>query len=63
MQDTFSAPRRRPLWRLFIVPVLLVIAAAVWSAFWLYAASQVGVRADGVDEEQAVESICEYLSG
>ena len=25
--------------------------------------SKVGVRADGVDEEQAVESICEYLSG
>ena len=25
--------------------------------------STVSVRADGVDEEQAIESICEYLSG
>jgi hypothetical protein len=40
------APRRRPLWRLFILPVLLVIAAAAWSAFWFYAASQVDVSAD-----------------
>ena len=28
------------------MPVLLVIAAAAWSAFWFYAASQVGVKAD-----------------
>src|SRR5215831_2702780 len=40
------APRRRPLWRLFIAPVLLVIAAAAWSAFWFYAASQVDVQAE-----------------
>jgi hypothetical protein len=40
------APRRRPLWRLFFMPVLLVVAAAAWSAFWFYAASEVGVRAD-----------------
>jgi phosphocarrier protein len=25
--------------------------------------SKVGVRADGVDEDQAIDSICEYLSG
>ena len=25
--------------------------------------SRVGVRASGIDEEQAVESICEYLAG
>jgi len=25
--------------------------------------SKVGVRANGVDEEQAVDSICEYLAG
>jgi phosphocarrier protein len=25
--------------------------------------SRIGVRASGVDEEQAVESICEYLTG
>jgi hypothetical protein len=40
------APRRRPLWRLFILPALLVVAAIAWSAFWFYAASEVGVRAD-----------------
>ena len=40
------APRRRPLWRLFFMPALLLVAAAAWSAFWFYAASEVGVRAD-----------------
>jgi len=39
MSDLTPAPRRRPLWRLFIMPVLLVIAALAWSAFWFYAAS------------------------
>ncbi|MCP4615561.1 MAG: DUF2125 domain-containing protein [Bradyrhizobium sp.] len=53
MQDTFSAPRRRPLWRLFILPVLLVIAAVAWSAFWFYAASQVGVQADAWRAQEA----------
>lgn len=46
MPDMTSAPRRRPLWRLFILPALLVIAAIAWSGFWFYAASQVGIRAD-----------------
>ncbi len=46
MSDMTLPLRRRPLWRLFIVPVLLVIAAAAWSAFWFYAASQVEVSAD-----------------
>jgi hypothetical protein len=41
-----SPPRGRPLWRLFIAPVLLAIAAVAWSAFWFYAASQVDVEAD-----------------
>ena len=40
------APRRRPLWRLFIAPVLLLVAAIAWSAFWFFAASQVDVQAD-----------------
>jgi len=53
MQDTLSAPRRRPLWRLFILPVLLVIAAAAWSAFWFYSASQVGVQADAWRAQEA----------
>jgi hypothetical protein len=46
MSDMTLAPRRRSLWRLFIMPVLLLIAAAAWSAFWFYAASQVDVAAD-----------------
>src|ERR1700688_2161207 len=46
MPEMTPAPRRRPLWRLFIMPVLLVIAAVAWSAFWFYAASQVDVTAD-----------------
>ena len=46
MSDIAFAPRQRPLWRLFFMPVLLLIAAAAWSAFWFYAASQVEVSAD-----------------
>src|SRR5882757_5609338 len=51
-QMTF-APRRRPLWRLFIMPVLLLIAALAWSAFWFYAASQVDSKADAWRAQEA----------
>jgi hypothetical protein len=34
MPDMTPAPRRRPLWRLFIMPALVVVAAVAWSAFW-----------------------------
>jgi hypothetical protein len=47
------APRRRPLWRLFIMPILLLIAAAAWSAFWFFAASQVDARADAWRAQEA----------
>ena len=53
MSEITLAPRRRPLWRLFIMPVLLLIAAAGWSAFWFYAASQVEVRADAWRAQEA----------
>src|SRR5260370_32462948 len=53
MSDMTLAPRRRPLWRLFIMPVLLLIAAAAWSAFWFYAASQVDVKADAWRAQEA----------
>src|SRR5262245_64685143 len=53
MQVTPSAPRRRPLWRLFIAPALLLIAAAAWSGFWFFAASQVGVQADAWRAQEA----------
>jgi hypothetical protein len=53
MSDITLAPRRRPLWRLFIMPVLLLIAAAAWSAFWFFAASEVEVRADAWRAQEA----------
>src|SRR5664279_4980216 len=53
MPDITPAPRRRPLWRLFIMPVLLVIAALAWSAFWFFAASEVEVKADAWRAQEA----------
>jgi hypothetical protein len=53
MTDMTPAPRRRPLWRLFIMPALVIIAAAAWSAFWFYAASEAGVRADAWAAQEA----------
>ena len=53
MPDITPAPRRRPLWRLFIMPVLLLVAAAAWSAFWFFAASQVEVKADAWRAQEA----------
>ena len=53
MSDLTLAPRRRSLWRLFFMPVLLLIAAAAWSAFWFYAASQVDVKADAWRAQEA----------
>jgi hypothetical protein len=53
MSDTSLAPRRRPLWRLFLLPVLLLLAAAGWSAFWFFAASQAGVAADAWRAQEA----------
>jgi hypothetical protein len=53
MSDMTLAPRRRSLWRLFIMPVLLLIAAAAWSAFWFYAASQVDEKADAWRAQEA----------
>ena len=40
-------------------------ARSILSILFLSAAygSKVNVRADGVDENEAIESICEYLSG
>jgi hypothetical protein len=45
--------RRRPLWQLFLAPILLLIAAAAWSGFWFYAASQAEVKADAWREQEA----------
>jgi hypothetical protein len=53
MPDMTPAPRRRPLWRLFIMPALLLVAAVAWSGFWFYAASEAGVRADAWAAQEA----------
>jgi hypothetical protein len=53
MPDMTPAPRRRPLWRLFIMPALVVVAAIAWSGFWFYAASEAGVRADAWAAQEA----------
>jgi hypothetical protein len=53
MSDMTLAPRRRPLWRLFIMPALLLVAAVAWSAFWFYAASEVDVKADAWRAQEA----------
>ena len=41
-----DTPRHRSRWPLFLMPILLLIAAAAWSAFWFYAVSQAEVKAD-----------------
>jgi hypothetical protein len=46
MSELTLAPRRRSLWRLFIMPILVLVAAIAWSAFWFYAASKVDAAAD-----------------
>ena len=53
MSDINLAPRRRSLWRLFLIPVLLLFAAAGWSAFWFFAASQAGVSAEAWRAQEA----------
>jgi hypothetical protein len=56
MTDMSLAPqvsRRRPLWQLFLMPALLLIAAAAWSAFWFYAVSQAEVKADAWRAQEA----------
>ena len=53
MPDITPAPRWRPLWRLFIMPVLLLVAAAAWSGFWFFAASQVEVKVDAWRAQEA----------
>jgi hypothetical protein len=46
MSDYVLSRRRRRLWPVFIMPVLVLVAAAAWSAFWFYAASQVDQNVD-----------------
>jgi hypothetical protein len=53
MSEITLAPRRRPLWRLFFMPVLLLIAAVAWSVFWFFAASEVDGKADAWRAQEA----------
>ena len=48
-----DTPRRRSRWPLFVIPILLLIAAAAWSAFWFYAVSQAEVKADAWRAQEA----------
>jgi hypothetical protein len=53
MPEITSAPRQRRLWRLFFMPVLVLVAAIAWTGFWFFAASQVDVRADAWRAQEA----------
>ena len=46
MSGITVAPRKQKLWRLFLMPVLLLVAAIAWSGFWFYAASKVDETVD-----------------
>ena len=46
MSEIIRPPRKQKLWRLFLMPVLVLVAALAWSAFWFYAASQVDANVD-----------------
>ncbi len=45
MHTSPAVPRRR-LWPVFVMPVLVLVAAAAWSGFWFYAASHVDEKFD-----------------
>ncbi|MBV9981497.1 DUF2125 domain-containing protein [Bradyrhizobium sp.] len=53
MSVNVPAPRRHARWPIFIAPVLLLIVAVAWSAFWFYAASQVDVVTDAWRAKEA----------
>ena len=53
MTGTTSATQNRRHWRLFMMPILLLLAAAAWSGFWFYAASQAEVKADAWRAQEA----------
>jgi hypothetical protein len=46
MSALTAAPRKQKLWRLFLMPALVLVAAIGWSAFWFYAASKVDGAVD-----------------
>jgi hypothetical protein len=46
MSDVIRPRRKQKLWRLFLMPALVLVAAVAWSAFWFYAASQLDANVD-----------------
>lgn len=46
MSDFVLSTRRRRLWPVFVMPVLVLVAAVAWSMFWFYSASQVDQTVD-----------------
>jgi hypothetical protein len=46
MSDLVRVRRKQKLWRLFLMPALVLVAALGWSAFWFYAASQLDAKVD-----------------
>ena len=46
MSEFHPAPRRRRFWTLFFMPVVLLIAALAWTAFWFFSASKVDETVD-----------------
>jgi hypothetical protein len=53
MADMTATTHRRSRWQLFLMPALLLVAAAAWSVFWLFAASQAEVKADAWRAQEA----------
>ncbi len=52
MSDRTDAPRKR-VWPVFIAPGLVLVGALAWTAFWFFAASEVGVKADAWRAQEA----------
>jgi hypothetical protein len=53
MAEMTVATHRRPLWQLFLLPALLLVAAVAWSTFWFFASSQAEVKADAWRVQEA----------
>jgi hypothetical protein len=53
MSATTAAPRKQKLWRLFLMPALVLVAAIGWSAFWFYAASKVDATMEAWRDREA----------
>jgi hypothetical protein len=62
MSDVARPRRKQKLWRLFLMPGLVLAAALMWSAFWFYAVSQLDAKVDAWRAREA-QSGREYDCG